>query len=77
MSYEYELTVGKLLNYINNDQICDVLGSGNPVIANKIILDCLIERMTCREELLHLCDQLEKITTLHDMKIVIDEIRFS
>ena len=54
-----------------DDQICDILGSGNSAIAIKIILDCLIERMTCREELLDLCDQLEKITTLHDMKIVI------
>ena len=76
MPYDYELTVGKLLNYINDDQICAILSSGNSTIANKLILDCLIERMTCREELLDLCDQLEKITTLHDMKIVMDEIRF-
>ena len=75
MPYDYELTVGKLLNYINDDQICVILSSGNSTIANKLILDCLIERMTCREELLDLCDQLEKIITLHDMRIVMDEIR--
>ena len=75
MPYDYELTVGKLLNYINDDQICAILSSGNSTIANKLILDCLIERMTYKEELLGLCDQLEKITTLHDMKIVMDEIK--
>ena len=75
MPCDYELTVGKLLNYINDDQICAILSSGNSTIANKLILDCLIERMTCREELLDLCDQLEKITTLHDMKTMMDEMR--
>ena len=75
MPDEYELTVGKLQNYISLDQICSILDSGNSTIANKIILDCLIERMSYKEELLDLCHQLESITTLHDMKIVINEIR--
>ena len=75
MPHDYELTVGKLQNYITDNQICAILSSGNSTIANKLILDCLIERMTCREELLDLCDQLEKITAQHAMKIVTDEIR--
>ena len=75
MPDDYELTVGKLQNYISFDQICVILSSANSAIANKIILDNLIERMSCREELLDLCDQLESITTSHDMKIVINELR--
>ena len=75
MSDDYELTVGKLQNYISFDQICVILSSSNSTIANKLILDYLIERMSCREELLDLCDQLESITTSHDMKIVINHIR--
>ena len=75
MPDEYELTVGKLQNYISVDQICAILSSSNSTSANKIILDCLIERMSCKEELLDLCHQLENITTSHDMKIVINEIR--
>ena len=75
MPNDYELTIGKLQDYISDDQICTILSSSNSTVANKIILDCLIERMRCREELLDLCDQLEKITTSHDMKIVINEIR--
>ena len=75
MPDEYELTVGKLQNYISDDLICSILSSSNSTIANKKILDCLIERMSCGEELLDLCHQLENITTSDDMKIVINEIR--
>ena len=72
----YELTVGKLLDYINDDKICAILSSGNSAVANKIILDCLIERMTCKEELLDLCHQLENVAMSHDLKVIINEIRF-
>ena len=75
MPDDYELTVGKLQDYISFNQICFILSSSNSTIANKLILDCLIERMSCREEILDLCDQLECITTSHDMKIVINELR--
>ena len=75
MPDDYELTAAKLVNFISDDQICTILSNNKSSIANKIILDCLIERMRCREELLDLCDQLENITTSHDMKIVISDIR--
>ena len=75
MPDDYELTVGKLQNYIGFDQICAILSSSNSTSANKIILDCLIERVSCKEELFDLCHQLENITASHDMKILINEIR--
>ncbi|XP_065894224.1 uncharacterized protein [Dysidea avara] len=75
MPDNYEQSVGKLQNYISDDQICMILSSSNSTTANKIILDCLIERMSCREELLDLCDQLETITTSHQFRMVISEIR--
>ena len=75
MPDDYELTVGKLQNYISFDQICVILSSSNSTIANKLILDYLIERMSCREELLDLCDQLESITKSHDMKMITSELR--
>ena len=74
MPDEYELSVGKLVNYISDDQIGTILSS-NASVANKLILDCLIERISYKEELLDLCDQLESIITSHDLKIVITEIR--
>ncbi|XP_065894247.1 uncharacterized protein [Dysidea avara] len=75
MPDNYEQSVGKLQNYISDDQICMILSSSNSTAANKTILDCLIERMSCREELLDLCDQLETISTSHQLMMVISEIR--
>ena len=75
MPDEYELTVGKLQNYISDDQICVILSSSNSTNANKLILDHLIERMSCKEDLLDLCDQLESITSSHEIKMVINELK--
>ena len=75
MPVEYEMTVGKLQDYISDDQICAILSSNNPSIANKIMLDCLIERMKCRDDLLILCDLLESISTVIEFKSLINDIR--
>ena len=72
MPDDYELNVGKFQNYINFDQICIILSSSNSAIANKIILDCLIEVVNSKRELL---DLLESIATSHDFKSVINEIK--
>ena len=75
MPDNYEQNAGKLQDYISDDQICMILSSSKSTTANKIILDCLIERITCKEELLDLCDQLETIITSHQLITVISEIR--
>ena len=75
MPDDYEPTVAKLQDYISDEQICAILSSSNSTVANNIILDCLIERMSCREELFDLCDQLEKITSSNNMRMVTNEIR--
>ena len=75
MPNDYELTVGKLQNYFSDDQICDVLLCSNSTDANKLILDHLIQVMSCREELLDFCDQLELIAESHDLKVIINGIR--
>ena len=75
MPDDYEITVGKIQDYITDDQISAILGTGNSSVANKMIVDCLIERISCREELLDLCDQLEKITSLNEMKSVTKETK--
>ena len=75
MPDDYELTVGKLQNYISFDQICVILSSSDSTSANKTILDNLIERMSCREDILDLCDQMENIAISNNMKMVIDQLR--
>ena len=71
----YQPTVAKLQDYISDDQIGVILSCSNSTDANKIILDCLIERVNCKRELLDLCNQLESITTSNDLKKVISEVR--
>ena len=77
MPNDYELTVGKLQlqNCITFDQICVILSSSNSTVANKMILDCLIEKMRCREDLLDLCNALGHITTSEELMSVINKIR--
>ena len=75
MPEDYAMTTGKLLNYINDDQICNILNISDSTAANKIILDCLIETISCKEGLLDLCHQLEMISTSCDMNTVINKIR--
>ena len=75
MPDDYEQSVGKLQDYISDDQMCIILSSSNSATANKIILDCLIERINCREDLLDLCDQLERIVISHQLSVLIRELR--
>jgi len=75
MPDDYEQSVGKLQSHISDDQICDILCSGNSRIANNKILNCLIEKLKCREDLLDLCDQLEKIAISHDLMVIIKDIK--
>ena len=75
MPDNHEQSIGKLQNYISDDQICMILSSSNSTTANKMILDCLIDRMSCKEELLDLCAQLETISTSHQLNMLISEIR--
>jgi len=75
MPDNYEQSIEMLQNYISDDQICMILSSSSPTDANKIILDCLVQGMNCREELLDLCDKLETITTSQKMMTITSGIR--
>ena len=61
MPDDYVRTIGKLKNYFTDDQIYAVLSSDNSTKANKIIMNCLIEGISCKEELLDVYDQMESI----------------
>ena len=44
---DFEKTLQVLQNHLSDDQICDVLASPNYTIANKTILNYLIEKVKC------------------------------
>ena len=77
MPVDYRETVGKLQKYLNCNQISAILCCSKSFIANKIILDYLIERIRCKEDLLNLCDQLDSIITSPHLKLITNIIRFS
>ena len=76
MPDDYEQSIGKLQNYFSDEQICEILYSSGHATANKLILDYLIEKMSCKEDQLDLCDQLEKIAAAsNELNVIIQELR--
>jgi len=61
---DYEKTLQVVQDNLSDDQICDVLAAPNYTIANKTILNCLMETMKCEGDVLDFCDQLENISLL-------------
>ena len=65
---DYENTLNLLQNYLTDDQICQILSSSNYSTANKIILDCLIEKFKESVNIPELCNKLELIASLSTSK---------
>jgi len=61
---DYLKTLQVVQDHLTDDQICNVLTTLNYTIANKTILNCLLEKVKCKEDVLEFCHQLEKITSL-------------
>ena len=59
---EHLSTLDCLQDYLTDDCICVVVGCTDANMANKIILECMASKLTCKEDLLDFFDQLEKIT---------------
>ena len=73
---DFYQTLQKLQDKLSDDQICTILNCSSSQIANKMILDYLIDSMKCREDLLDLCDQLDRLTDISpSLQNLIDEIR--
>ena len=65
-------TLKCLQDYLRDDCTCAVLDSSNVYIANKIMLDCMISELTCKEDLL---DFFDKLSGEHDLASTINELR--
>ena len=75
MPDNYEQSIAKLESYLSDDQICEILCSSNCKVANNKILNCLTEKLKCKEDLLDLCDHLEEIIASHDLRVIIQNIK--
>ena len=76
MPNEYHHTLEKLQKYITDDDVvADILGSEQPEDANKKILDCLIQKMENREQILDFCIQLEEAISSQNLKMIVHEIQ--
>lgn len=68
-------TISKLEKFFSDDEIYILLDIKDTSIANRYILDCLIQRMKSREEMLDFCDQLEKAIASEDLRTITKEIK--
>ena len=70
------LSLEKLQDALSDVQICAILNCSNSQNANKMILDCLIDKMKFREDIFDLCNQLDKLTDITpDLKCLTNELR--
>ena len=71
---EHLSTLDCLQDYVTDDCICVVLESVNANLANKMMLDCIISKLTCKENLLDFFDQLEKIPGVDSLRSIINDL---
>ena len=75
MPKDYGQTLNVLQQDITDDEMASILEIDDHDLANRKILNCLIQKMKNRVQMLDLCDQLEKVITSQDLKTIIDEIK--
>ena len=75
----YEKTLLLLQSKLTDVQICEVLGSANHSAANKVIVNCLMEMVKCKDDVLGFCDCLQSIALLlsdpSELVVIITEIK--
>ena len=75
MPENYELSLARLQQLFSDEQICDILGRPEARSCNQKILNCLIERVSCEEDVLDLCSHLEKIMGSPALVGIVEELQ--
>ena len=57
-------SLAKLQDKLSDDHICAILNCSDSYTTNKMILDCLIDKMKCKEDMFNLCDQQSRLTDI-------------
>jgi len=72
---DYQQTLHKLQDILTDDQMCNVLSCSNSSAANRMIFDYLINNLKYKEDMLDLCDQLDRLTNSPSLLHIISELR--
>lgn len=73
---EFSQTLDNLQDDLTPDCICEILSDeANSKLANKKMLDCMIAKVSSKEGLLDLFDQLERVSNASDMTTVVSQLR--
>lgn len=75
MPENYESSLACLQQILSDEQICDILSGPEARSCNQKILTCLIERVSCEEDVLDLCSNLEKIMGSPALVSIVEELR--
>ena len=77
MPEDFLKTINVVKDSLTDLQIKEILNCEGAKSANKKLLQFLTEKMSCGEDLLKLCAQLEKISISSELNRVITEIKSS
>ena len=73
---DYEQTLDTIQDQLTDDQICQVLTCSDHKMANKVILDCLIENTKCTADYFELSGHLQLlISSSPCLADVVEEIQ--
>ena len=67
--------VGHLEQYLTATAIFGIVSSSDADQGNRMIMDCLVKQLTHQEDLLEMCDRLEKIPDAPALTHAIEELR--
>jgi len=68
-------TLERLIDKLSDDVVCEVLSCTHPLTANKKILDHLIDKMKCKEDLLDFCNHLDNLNDSPILSNALGELR--
>ena len=75
MPNDYMNTVSQLECYLTGDHIGSILECSDVFTANQRILDCFIEQIDTKEDLLDFCDSLSAISDAPALTVALNELK--
>ena len=67
-------TLECLQNFLTDGCICAVVESTDVSLTNKMMLDCMISKLTCKEDLLDFFDKLKEIKNADALTSIVNEL---